>query len=331
MPLPDRDRDVTLRFLAAPTDSGYSGGVDGGRVLEWIDKAGYALAAAWSGRYCVTAYVGNIRFARPVESGHLVEVTARLVHTGRSSMHIQTVVRAGPPTGEPLAETAHCLIIFVAVDEDGRTTAVPPWAARDPEDRSRQELAIRRVALRADIETAMAAQTYSDAGTAPRVVLRFLAAPTDVNWGGNVHGGIVMRWIDEAAHVLATRWTGNGRNLAVFAGGVRFYRPLRIGHLVEVEARLLHTGTTSMHISVHVRSGDPTASSLELTTHCLIVFVSLTPEGTAVTVPPWLPVSAEDLALDAHAQELGRLRSAVEQPPELMRWAGTTFGPRRPA
>ena len=57
-----------------------------------------------------------------------------------------------------------------------------------------------------------------------------------------MHGGKVMRWIDEAAHVLATQWLGTGANIAVYAGGFRFYRPLRIGHLVEVEARLLHTG-----------------------------------------------------------------------------------------
>ena len=37
----------------------------------------------------------------------------------------------------------------------------------------------------------------------------------------------------------ATQWTGSAANVAVYAGGVRFYRPLHIGHLVEVEARLL--------------------------------------------------------------------------------------------
>ena len=112
-------------------------------------------------------------------------------------------------------------------------------------------------------------------GAPPRVVMRFLAAPTDVNWGGKVHGGIVMRWIDEAAHVLATRWTGSDRNVAIFTGGVRFYRPLRIGHVVEVEARLLHTGRTSMHVGVHVRSGDPAegADGMELTTYCRTIFV----------------------------------------------------------
>jgi acyl-CoA hydrolase len=53
--------------------------------------------------------------------------------------------------------------------------------------------------MRSDIEEAMATQRYTDAGSAQRSVLRFLAAPTDINLGGKVHGGIVMRWIDEAA------------------------------------------------------------------------------------------------------------------------------------
>ena len=44
---------------------------------------------------------------------------------------------------------------------------------------------------------------------------------------------------------------------------VRFYQPLRIGDLVEVEARLLYTGNSSMHISVHVRSGDPSTTTVE--------------------------------------------------------------------
>ena len=82
--------DVALHgeLLAPPTDAGHLGNVDGGRVLEWIDKAGYACAVGWSGTYSVTAYVGNVRFSQPVRVGHLVQATARLVNTGRSSMQV---------------------------------------------------------------------------------------------------------------------------------------------------------------------------------------------------------------------------------------------------
>lgn len=302
------DAEITLRFLAAPTDAGQSGSVSAGRVLEWIDKAGYAAAARWSGSYTVTAYVGNVRFSRPVEVGDLVEARARVILTGRSSMHVTVQVSSGPPRTGGLEPATQCLMIFVAVDEEGRPTPVPPLEPRTMEERLLAQWGERRKELRDEVVAAMERQTYSEEGTAPREVLRFLAAPTDVNWGGKVHGGIVMRWIDEAAHVLATRWTQDASNVAIFTGGVRFYQPLRIGDLVEVEARLLHTGPHSMHIGVHVRSGDPAGGELALTTFCRTVFVPIDEQRRAREVPHWEPVSAEDLALDRHAVELVEIR-----------------------
>jgi acyl-CoA hydrolase len=313
--VPTGAREITLRFLAAPTDAGYSGHVSGGTVLEWIDKAGYACAVGWGGTYCVTAYVGDIRFTTPVRVGHLVEATARLLHTGRSSMHVLVTVTSGDPADRVLAPATECLMVFVAVDPDGRSVPVPPLDPATALDRAGQEIVLRRIPVRAEIEKAMAEQTYSDAGTAPEICLRFLAAPTDVNWGGKVHGGKVMRWIDEAAHVLATGWLGSAANIAVYSGGIRFYRPLRIGHLVEAEARLLHTSPKSMHIAVHVRSGDPSTGDLQLTTHCLTVFVPLGADGEGGAVPArqWQPESDEDRDLDAHARHLIALRATVDQ------------------
>jgi acyl-CoA hydrolase len=302
--------EVTLRFLAAPTDAGHAGGVGGGKVLEWIDKAAYACATNWSGTYCVTAYVGDVRFSRPIPVGDLIEAHAQLVHTGRSSMHIVVTVWSGHPTQHALTEATRCLVVFVAVDDAGSTVAVPRWEPRTAEQRALQEAATARVGVRAQIERAMAEQRYTDAGTAPRPILRFLAAPTDVNWGGKVHGGTVMRWIDEAAFVCATGWA-KGPPTLVYVGGFRFYRPLLIGHVVEVEARLLHTGRSSMHISVHVRSGDPKEQERRLTTHSLLIYVALGPDGRSTPVRTWTPVNDEDKALDQHARHLVELRSAV--------------------
>ena len=58
----DRQREITLRFLAEPTDINFGGQVHGGVAMKWIDQAGYTCAAGWSGQYCVTVYVGGIRF-----------------------------------------------------------------------------------------------------------------------------------------------------------------------------------------------------------------------------------------------------------------------------
>jgi acyl-CoA hydrolase len=303
-------QEVVLRFLAAPMDITYGGTVHGGRLLEWIDKAGYACAVGWSSHYCVTAYVGDVHFTRPVGVGELVEVCARLVHAGRSSMHILVTVSSADPKDRAFTEATRCLTVFVAVDGSGRPVPVPAWQPSSAEDARRQAGALERIRVRADIEAAMKLQSYTDAGTAPRTTLRFLAAPTDVNWGGKVHGGTVMRWIDEAAYVCAVGWSRT-ESIAVYAGGVRFYRPLLIGSVVETEARLLHTGRASMHISVHVRSGSPKTQHLDLTTHCLIVFVALDESRRPTPVARWDPRTEEDLALDHHARHLIELRTRV--------------------
>ena len=122
----EKDSHIVLRFLAAPMDITYGGTVHGGKLLEWIDKAGYACAAGWSGRYCVTVYVGDVRFARPVAIGELVEVEARLVHTGRTSMHILVVVSSADPKSGEYTEATRCITVFVAVDGDGRPVASQP-------------------------------------------------------------------------------------------------------------------------------------------------------------------------------------------------------------
>lgn len=298
---------VTLRFLAAPTDAGPSGSVAAGTVLNWVDKAAYAAAVGWAKSYCVTAYVGNIHFTDPVEVGEMVEVTATIVYTGSSSMHIRTTVTSSHPQGgEPHASTS-CLVIFVAVDAEGKPTPVPSWTPRTEQQRRDYDHAKARITVRKEIVQAMSGQQYTDAGTAERIMLRFLAAPTDVNWGGKVHGGVVMEWIDQAAAVCASRYCGM-ETVAVFSGGIRFYRPLRIGDLVEVEARLVYTGTKGMHIAVHVRSGDPKTSELHHTTYALTVMVARDDSGTSVPIPAWEPVSDEDKRLHAHARELLEIR-----------------------
>jgi acyl-CoA hydrolase len=111
-------------------------------------------------------------------------------------MHILVTARSGNVQDRVLTEATQCLMVFVAMGADGRSTPVQPWQAVTDDDREQQAGAQLRMALRADIEAAMAGQQYTDEGTAPSVVLRFLAAPTDVNWGGKVHGGRVSSLVN---------------------------------------------------------------------------------------------------------------------------------------
>ena len=133
------------------------------------------------------------------------------------------------------------------------------------------------------------------------ITLRFLAEPSTVNFGGKVHGGTVMKWIDEAGYACATRWARQ-YCVTVSVGTIRFERPIRIGDLVEVEARLAYTGSTSMNISVEVRAGDMKTGQMAVITECLAVFVAVDADGQTIPVPAWLPETPGDIALAQHVK-----------------------------
>jgi acyl-CoA hydrolase len=149
--MPSGAREITLRFLAAPTDATFSGAVHAGKILEWIDKAGYACVVGWSHHYSVTAYVGNIHFSKPVLIGQLAEVRAQLIYTGWTSMHIEVSVHAAYPKEGVFVQITQCLVIFVAIDSVGKSTAVPRWEPVTAEGRSLEQDTIRRIELRKEM------------------------------------------------------------------------------------------------------------------------------------------------------------------------------------
>jgi acyl-CoA hydrolase len=151
----ESEREITLRFLAEPTDVNYGGKVHGGTVMKWIDQAGYTCAVGWSGRYCVTVYVGGIRFFRPIHISNLVEVNARLIYTGNTSMHVAVDVYAGDPKAGEMAKTTHCIIVFVAVDGAGHPTPVKKLQPETAVDTALEQYAIKLMDLRKGIETEM--------------------------------------------------------------------------------------------------------------------------------------------------------------------------------
>ena len=308
---PRQDR-LTLRFLAAPSEVTVSGrAVPAGSVLEWIDKAAYACAVGWSGAYCVTAYVGDVNFDQPILPGELIEVHARIVLTGTSSMHVLVRVASTDVRRRDFNQAMNCIVVMVAVDSEGRPCSVPEWTPWSAGDEVLRERARARIESRHVIQEVSARQQYSDLGTTPRTVFRFLAAPSDANWGGNAHGGTVMRWIDETAYACAASWSSEAA-VAVYAGGIHFHRPIHIGDVVEVDARLIHTGAHSMHVSVRVSSGRVSSPrDLQLTTQCISVFVVPTESGHVAEIRTLPLITSEDVVLDDYARHLIELRKTL--------------------
>lgn len=145
------------------------------------------------------------------------------------------------------------------------------------------------------------------------LTFRFLTEPTDVNFGGKVHGGMVMKWIDQAGYACAVSWSGH-YCVTVAVGGIEFVQPILIGDLVTVRCKLIRTGTSSMHFAVDVIACDLKDRKERLATSCVIVFVALdSPDGKPTPVPPWQPANEEDRRLSEYAERMMGLSKAMER------------------
>ncbi len=144
------------------------------------------------------------------------------------------------------------------------------------------------------------------------LTLRFLAEPQDVNFGGKVHGGAVMKWIDLAAYACAAGWSAR-YCVTVYAGDIRFVAPILVGSLVEVDAKVIYTSNTSMHIAIEVNACDPKALNRRLTTHCVVIMVAVDESGQKISIPQWAPETDADVKLHKSAIKLMDMRKKIEQ------------------
>jgi acyl-CoA hydrolase len=146
---------ITFQFISEPGDVNYGGKVHGGAVMKWIDQTGFACASSWAQGYAVTLYVGGIRFFKPIRIGDLVKIVARVIYTGNTSMHIACDVFSRKITDHKFIKTTHCVIVFVAVDEEGQTRSVKKWEPHTDHEIALEKYAIRLAELRKGIEAEM--------------------------------------------------------------------------------------------------------------------------------------------------------------------------------
>ncbi|HOY14764.1 MAG TPA: acyl-CoA thioesterase [Saprospiraceae bacterium] len=144
-----------------------------------------------------------------------------------------------------------------------------------------------------------------------KTTFQFLSEPTDVNFGGKVHGGVVMKWIDQTAYTCARNWS-ESYCVTVYVGGIRFYKSISIGDVIKIEATVIYTGKTSIHIAVDVYAKNFSQKEYEKKTHCVIVFVAVDPEGKPIEVIKWKPVTETEQKLEKYALRLKELRESID-------------------
>lgn len=125
---------VVLAQVMLPGDANPQGDVHGGTIMKLVDTAGAIAAVRHARSRVVTAVVDQMTFEAPVHVGDLVELSARLTWTGRTSMEVQvTVVAERVVTGERRrASTAY--LVYVALDERGQPAPVPPFTPGDADE-----------------------------------------------------------------------------------------------------------------------------------------------------------------------------------------------------
>ncbi|MEX2143348.1 MAG: acyl-CoA thioesterase [Anaerolineales bacterium] len=121
--------------------------------------------------------------------------------------------------------------------------------------------------------------------SASRVSIAQLMEPAHANLHGNVHGGHIMKLVDEAG-ALACMKHSRQRVVTVVIDRMTFKHPIRIGDLVTINAEVSYVGSTSMEAEVSVSAENPTTGESWHTNTAYLVYVALNENGKPIPVPP---------------------------------------------
>jgi acyl-CoA hydrolase len=131
-----------------PQHANALGNVFGGQIMAWMDLCAAICAQRHSGKMAVTAFVDDLKFAKPVRIGEVVRLTARVTATFTTSMEIEVVVQGENSRTRERWPCVDALVVFVAIDESGKPTAVPPLLLDSDATRASQAAGERRRSAR---------------------------------------------------------------------------------------------------------------------------------------------------------------------------------------
>lgn len=116
-----------------------------------------------------------------------------------------------------------------------------------------------------------------------------LMTPDMSNFSGNVHGGQLLKLLDQVAYTCATRYAGTYA-VTLSVDRVVFREPIHVGELVTFDASVNYTGRTSMEVGVRVTTEDLRRGDIRHTNSCYFTMVAMT-DGRPAAVPELVPTS----------------------------------------
>lgn len=137
---------------------------------------------------------------------------------------------------------------------------------------------------------------------ASRISIAQMMQPEHANNLGNVHGGWIMKLVDEAG-ALACMRHAQRRVVTVAIDSMVFRHPIKTSDLVILNAEVTYTGSTSMEAEVQVIAENPITGQRWQTNTAYLVYVALDDDGKPVAVPPIMAETVDEERKFAEAKE----------------------------
>jgi len=132
----DKRNIVNLSQVMLPHQANVAGNVHGGEIMKMMDTAAGAVAVKYSKANCVTARADELQFHLPIFVGALVNCSATVVHTGRSSMEVYVHVTSEDITSDTGPQKAlSAYFTMVALGRNGKPQNVPPFTPETDEEK----------------------------------------------------------------------------------------------------------------------------------------------------------------------------------------------------
>jgi uncharacterized protein (TIGR00369 family) len=136
-----------------------------------------------------------------------------------------------------------------------------------------------------------------------QVILARIMQPQDANPAGNVHGGTVMKIIDDAAAAVAMRHA-RSNVVTVSIDRLDFHEPVYVGDLITLHSSMNYVGRTSMEVGVRVEAENMRTGVVRHTSSAYLTFVALDDNLRPLPVPELITETSEE----KKRYEAGRLR-----------------------
>ncbi|QDF96433.1 acyl-CoA thioesterase [Azoarcus sp. DD4] len=126
-----------------------------------------------------------------------------------------------------------------------------------------------------------------------QLTMTVLMTPDMANFSGKVHGGTILKLLDQVAYACASRYAGE-YVVTLSVDQVMFREPINVGELVTFLASVNYTGKTSMEIGIKVVAENIRGKRMRHANSCFFTMVAVDENGRATHVPQLVPGTPDE-------------------------------------